>query len=51
MLFVSNADTRVSHARWIVCAVVGAGLFLWGVWRLFEVTRQILSGGFTFTFV
>ena len=48
---VTTSDVGVSHARWIVYAVVGGLLLLWGLWWAIHAIGHVLSGRFSIVYV
>ena len=47
---MTTSDVGVSHARWIVYAVVGGLLLLWGLWWVMNGIGYLFSGRFTFVY-
>jgi hypothetical protein len=41
---VPDASGGIPQKTWIICAVAGGVLLLWGIWRVFDVVKELLSG-------
>lgn len=45
-----GGEVGVSHARWIIYAVVGGLLLLWGLWWVMDGLGYLFGGRFTFVY-